>query len=497
MLSAAAAVLVAINQMTQLGEQGLINKATAVLSRLESARNFIAGQGGLTRTIEEMKLKFPDGNLSKEAKTEVLNQVPIVSSMKIGQENSDKENYIFRIFSRDPRNKDNTPLAFEEEILKRFEADPSLNQIIDKDSDFVRVYKQVKLSKAQGCLICHGSPETSVWGNGKDILGYQMENWADGKSHGVFAIYMSKDELKAQAASTTWYIVIIASALLMVALGIAYLFMRKPLINLTHVALALRSAGDQVASAANDISNSSHSLSSSVSEAAASIEETTASTEEVSSMIRMNANHANEAKIVSATALEQARAGRGEVEKLIGAINEISSSSKKIKEIISVIDDIAFQTNLLALNAAVEAARAGEQGKGFSVVAEAVRGLAQSSASSAKEIANLIVDSASKVEQGSGLAQSSGATLNMIVTSIEKVAHLNSEISTASEEQATGVLDINRAINELDKTTQQNAASAEQTATASEELSAQSTSLHELVSQLLVVIDGHDTNSKN
>jgi methyl-accepting chemotaxis protein len=489
----AAAVFVASARLHSEGVNALVSKSQAILSRLEASRKFIAGQGGLPATVERMIKEYPDGKLSDEAKLDVLKQVPIFASMKIGAEAADKEHYKFRIFADNPRNKDNTPTAEEEEILKRFLADPNLKEIIEEDTHSVHVYRPIKLSEAQGCLTCHGHPSTSPWGTGKDILGYQMEDWKDGYQHGVFMIESSFEAIEASTQSATMNIIFWSGGLTVLALLLAFFLIKGPIDSLNSVANSLRTAGEQVASASGEISNSSQALSSSSSEAAASIEETTASTEEVSSMIKMNANHANEAKVLSQAAQEHARTGKSEVEKLIESMSDISSSSRKIEEIISVIDDIAFQTNLLALNAAVEAARAGEQGKGFSVVAEAVRALAQRSATSAKEISDLIKDSVTKIEQGSEIAHSSGAALNEIVASVEKVALLNSEISTASTEQSAGISDINKAINELDKVTQQNAAAAEETAAASEELSAQSVQLHELVNQLAGVIDGTTT----
>ncbi len=488
-----AAIGVSTYQIRKVGEQSLISKASAILSRLEQAREFVASQGGLADSIKSFISQYPDGILPKSAKERVLNQVPIVASMKIGKANSEKENYEFRIFSFDPRNKDNTPNENETKILNRFEENPEMKQIVETDEDFVRVYRPISLSENQGCLNCHGDPVNSVLGNGKDILGFKMENWKDGYLHGVFGVIMKKDELKEASMAAIINISTVSFVLILISLALAFMIIRTPMNNLMNVAQALKDSGERVAQASNEISNSSQSLSSSATEAAASIEETTASTEEMSSMIKLNADHASEAKVLSEAAQGQAQSGKDEVNKLVESMGEISTSSRRVEEIISVIDDIAFQTNLLALNAAVEAARAGEQGRGFSVVAEAVRTLAQRSALSAKEISGLIKESVEKINVGSEQANASGAVLNEIVKTIEKVAHLNADISVASSEQASGVSQINKAINELDKTTQMNAAAAEQTAASSMELSDQSRKLHELVEQLISVIDGKST----
>lgn len=274
--------------------------------------------------------------------------------------------------------------------------------------------------------------------------------------------------------------------------------MKKSVNTLGRVAQELSAAGSLVRQASQNISESAQSLSLSTTEAAASIAETTASTEEVSSMIRMNSENADVAKNLSLKNEDQARKGAEQVQNLVVAMNEIAQSSNRITEITNVIDDISFQTNLLALNAAVEAARAGEQGKGFAVVAEAVRALAHRSSSSAKEISDLIKESAIKVKQGVELAEKSGLSLGEIVQSVEKVSSLNTQISSASIEQSTGVGNINKAINELDKVTQLNAASAQTTASSSEELSGQADLLHSLVRQLEEVLYGQNAqNNQN
>lgn len=241
--------------------------------------------------------------------------------------------------------------------------------------------------------------------------------------------------------------------------------------SLSSIAKELSHESDQVASAVSQLNEAGNSLSQSSTEAAASLEETVASLEELTSMVKINADNSQEAAKISADSSKAAEKGEKEVRGLIDSMAEISKSSKKIEEIIAVIDDIAFQTNLLALNAAVEAARAGEQGKGFAVVAEAVRALAQRSAVAAKDITNLIKTSVTQIEEGSRVADQSGEVLGGIVKSIQKVAALNSEIANASAEQRAGIEQIGKAMNHLDQSSQSNAASAEEIAATSGEIS--------------------------
>ncbi len=260
---------------------------------------------------------------------------------------------------------------------------------------------------------------------------------------------------------------------------------------INRVITDLRSSGGEVTSASAQLQGVSQQLSSGAAEAAASLEETVASLSTLAEKVKLNASHAKEANSLSQESQNSAEQGESEIKRLIEAMGEISQSSKKIEDIINVIDDIAFQTNLLALNAAVEAARAGEQGKGFSVVAEAVRNLAQRSASAAKEITVLIKDSVSQIEQGSKIAGNSGTALKNIVSSVKKVAQLNNEISQASQEQAAGITELNNAMNQLDQSTQSNAASAEEASASSNEMSAQAVVMQGLVSELAMVVDGN------
>lgn len=260
--------------------------------------------------------------------------------------------------------------------------------------------------------------------------------------------------------------------------------------TLAQVTQRISDSGSQVSTASEQLSSASQQLSSGATEAASSLEETVSSLEELSSMVKLNADNAKEAASLSQSSRTSAEDGEREIRNLIGAMTDISNSSKKIEEIINVIDDIAFQTNLLALNAAVEAARAGEQGKGFAVVAEAVRNLAHRSGSAAKDINVLIKESVEKVGHGGKIADQSGEVLKNIVTSVKKVADLNNEIASASAEQSNGISQISKAMNELDQATQRNAASAEETAASSEEMSAQAIELQGLVNELTKVIEG-------
>src|SRR6185312_2723068 len=274
------------------------------------------------------------------------------------------------------------------------------------------------------------------------------------------------------------------------AIGVGFAFATVLSKTLNRISSDISNSASETSAAGTQLSAASQVLSAGSTEAAASLEETVASLEELSSMVKLNANHAQEGSGLSQKSRESAELGEREITKLIGAMEDIAKGSKKIEEIITVIDDIAFQTNLLALNAAVEAARAGEQGKGFAVVAEAVRELAQRSAAAAKDITGLIQDNVSKSENGAKVASESGVVLKDIVGSVKKVSDLSQEISTGSQEQATGIEQISKAMTQLDQATQGNAASSEEVAASSEEMSSQATTLANLATDLKVLIEG-------
>ena len=276
-------------------------------------------------------------------------------------------------------------------------------------------------------------------------------------------------------------------------LGIGALLSSRLASRLTLTTLKMTEAGEHVSRASTELSTASLQLSEGATQAASSIEETGASLDELSSMVKLNADHSREAASLSQTSRASAENGIQEIQGLIAAMKDISQSSKKIVEIIDVIDDIAFQTNILALNAAVEAARAGEQGKGFAVVADAVRTLAHRSGGAAKEIATLIKDSVTKVNSGTTIADRSGAVFNGIVVSINRIAALNNEIASASEEQASGLQLITQAMNQLDQSTQNNAGTARIVATSSEAMMNQAASLEEQLSTLREVISGNSS----
>jgi hypothetical protein len=258
----------------------------------------------------------------------------------------------------------------------------------------------------------------------------------------------------------------------------------------------LTEGAEQVSSASEQISSASQSLAQGATEQAAGLEETSSSLEEMSSMTKQNADNAQQANTLAALAHKAADNGSNAMGRMAGAIEEIKKSSDETAKIIKVIDEIAFQTNLLALNAAVEAARAGEAGKGFAVVAEEVRNLAMRSAEAAKNTSNLIEQSVNNSRNGVQICGEVKKALDEIVSSIGKTTDLVGEIAAASNEQAQGIGQVNTAVSQMDKVTQQNAANAEESASASEELTVQAESMNQIVDQLVTLVNGSSTGAQ-
>ena len=266
--------------------------------------------------------------------------------------------------------------------------------------------------------------------------------------------------------------------------------------KLTEVITKIRISANSIASSAGEIAQGNSDLSQRTEEQASSLEETASSMEEMTSTVKQSADNAVEANNQAMEAQKIAQEGGQVVSRAVSAMEEINQSSKKISDIIGVIDEIAFQTNLLALNAAVEAARAGEQGRGFAVVAGEVRNLAQRSAAAAKEIKDLIRDSVNKVNDGTDLVNKSGQTLSEIVSSVESVTQMMQEIADAAREQTSGIEQVNTAVTQMDEMTQQNAALVEEASAAGEAMSDQANNMNKVV-EFFSIAAGNESFSKS
>jgi methyl-accepting chemotaxis protein len=256
--------------------------------------------------------------------------------------------------------------------------------------------------------------------------------------------------------------------------------------SLSRIVLQIRTGAEQIAVGAGEVASGNQSLSSRTEEHASSLEETASTLEEFTTTVRQNAERAGQASTLAASASVTAEKGGEIVGKVVSTMQEVTSSSKRISDIIGVIDGISFQTNILALNAAVEAARAGEQGRGFAVVASEVRSLAQRSAASAKEIRGLIENSVGRIEAGARHVEQAGKTMEELVASVRRVAEIMSQIAAASHEQSSGIEQINKAITQMDTVVQMNASLVEEATAAATSMANQATALARSVAQFQV-----------
>jgi len=516
LISTGIAITIAAVTIQKEGINDLEKKSLAILRRMEAVRTFVANQGFLSELINNATEKHPDGNLSNEEINKIKNSVPIIASWKVGMENAQLDNYEFRIATPEnvARNKKNIATDKELEFINEFKT--TKQEIItytNEAENQLWVMKPVYIRESEGCLVCHGTPQNSPYGNGKDVLGYNMESMKDGEFRGIFVIKSDLSPVQASTDKAIFYIGVWGVILVLISglIGAVYIngfvnsFTNKfnqisdivKLIangNLTkevaintndelkivkdsingmiqkikEVISVVMNAAEQISFTSQEVCESSRKMLEGTTNQATSVGEISSSMEEMATHISQNTDNAKETEI---SAISSAKS----IQESSNSVNQTVASMVTITDKISIIGEISRQTNLLALNAAVEAARAGEFGKGFAVVASEIRKLAERSQSAASQIDEV---SKSSVD----IAQKSGIMLDNVVPEVQKNANLVRKITTASIEQTNGANLIHEAIQQLNQVVQENGNLSKKMTFSSEELNLQADTLKESIS---------------
>ena len=501
LICAGGAAFVSTHQVHDVEVEDLQSKSEAILSRLESARNFVANQGQIESLIERAVEDHPSGTLPKDVRQQIFMSVPIVASMKIGADNAVENNYEFRVTANDPRNPENEPTEKEEEFLSQFEHDPDLEQIVweNEDAEQLWVMRPIRLSEQDGCLLCHGHPSTSPWGNGKDILGYPMENWPDGQMHGMFAIRSDLRPAKARATAVAWTIVKWSLFLLFVAVAGSAVLVGRPLgrfVNLIRTTSSeLTDIASELASSARAVRQNSDTLADGAARQAASLEETSAAVTELSASAEENAVTSQRAHATALEAKNEAESGSRDASGMRRSLGELREASNEMAEIIRTIESVAFQTKLLALNAGVEAARAGDAGKGFAVVADEVGTLAQKTAEAASKTDERIRRSMEMTKSGASAADQVSEGLERVQERVQSATEMVQHIAVASSEQSRTTAQVRTALTQIDQVTQQNAATAEEASSAANVLAEQADAIQSQIEGLRKLVGSGGAHS--
>jgi hypothetical protein len=443
--------------------------------------------------VTESSIRQAGGRPLKEvyASTDLYKTVPIVAAWKSVEGAAQKSGFKFYIPSRPgipARNPKNDNGAEFSAAFLAFEKGDAEYFLEDRTHDELIFARPVRLQAS--CLGCHGDPAKSATRDGKDALGFSMENMKLDEIKGAFVLKAGIGHDPVVLATMKIMAIGGGAVLLMVLTGFHFFNQRLIIRPLTAAVQQLQEAGDQTVQASDEISSASQTLAEGASEQAASLEETSASLQQMASMTKRNAENSQQVTELAKQTRSAADQGAADMTAMSVAMEAIKVSSSDIAKIIKTIDEIAFQTNILALNAAVEAARAGDSGLGFAVVADEVRNLAQRSAQAAKETEAKIEGAIGKTALGVEISNKVALALTEILAKARQVDELAAAVAMASREQTQGITQINTAVSQMDQVTQSNAASAEESAAAAEELNAQAECMKQSVANLTSLVNG-------
>ena len=439
--------------------------------------------------------KFGKGNAADFRKTILYQTTPVVAGWESVKRVAKTNNFQFHtptrpdVLARNPANRivefDDAFRAFAAGKDEYFFENSKTNQLV--------LARPIRLTAS--CEGCHGDPATSLTHDGKDPIGFPMENLHAGDIKGAFVLTASMTKDAVVLASMEKITIVGGIVLVLVVLAFYFMNQRLIVMPLQDVSGELSDGARQIQSVAGQLGASSQNLAQGATEQAASLEETSAAMEQINSMTAQNVDHSKRAVALMGDTASSVKEVNLSLDHMLGSMREIGTSSDKIAKIIKVIDEIAFQTNILALNAAVEAARAGEAGLGFAVVADEVRTLAQRSAQAAKDTASLIEESISTATAGGARLDEVAKAVSRVTEVSEKVKVLIDEISSGSHEQAKGISQITTALRQMDQVTQQSAAGAEENAAAGADLHNQSVSLDKIIQRLTSMLEGETTTA--
>lgn len=464
-------------------------KMRAVMIEAEDVRNSVSKLGE-RKAFDYKRLKEELAQVKDYRDSTLYLTIPVIAGINALSSVAESENMHFRVVRTSPRNEEHAPSDYESDILRRFEQQGETEFFeIDKEKGKIIYARPIYLT--QDCLSCHGNPTNSPTKDGKDILGFQMEDWRAGEPHGAYILSSDLEGIKGVVNAGMKNFIYWTIPVILVICVAFFFLIRASVINPLRGAInSTHESAEKTKETSKGINSASQSLTDGASKQAASIEETSASLEEISSSTRICSDNAKKASKLADEAKENASRGNKSMEEMVDAMKDIQESSNEVSQVIKTIEEIAFQTNILSINASVEAARVGEAGAGFATVADEVRNLAQRASKAAQETSELIKNSNKKSEEGAQVCTRVSKDLGGIVKNIDELSHLVKEVDISSAEQSQGIEQINEAISQIDQIAQNSVLNAEQTANSVVELDEQAQNLKDSVNDLYKVING-------